>query len=130
MSNSHFEARPYVTAHGVVPFEKWFDGLDPVAALKVRSGVARLESGNFGSSESVGGGVSEHKIDFGPGYRIYYTKRGSEILLLLCGGTKKRQQSDVAKAQDYLKDYKTRARSIRKAAKGKPKSKGKRKKPK
>ena len=68
----------------------------------------KLELGNFSNVEGVGNGVYEQKIDFGPGYRVYFGKDGDEIIILLCGGTKKRQSYDVADAKEYWQDYKRR----------------------
>ncbi len=80
--------------------------------------VARLRSaGHAGKCEAVGGGVSELKIDHGPGYRVYFGKDGDRVFLLLCGGPKGRQQYDIARAKGYWKDY--RARAERKDAKKK-----------
>ena len=78
----------YVTAAGVCPFTDWFDGLNTQAALKVRTAIARMESGNMGDIKPVGSGVSERRIPFGPGYRIYFGKDGDTLVLLLTGGTK------------------------------------------
>lgn len=100
----------YVTAAGDCPFADWFDGLDTQAALKVRTAVARMESGNLGDIKPVGSGVSERRINFGPGYRIYFGKDGDTLVLLLTGGTKKRQQKDVDQAQALWSDYRKRKR--------------------
>ena len=67
-----------------------------------------MENGNFSNVKSVGNGVSERRVDFGPGYRIYFAKDGDNLIILLGGGTKKRQQSDINKARKYWKDYKDR----------------------
>ena len=71
----------------------------------------RLGLGNFSNGKGVGGGVFECRIDFGPGYRIYFGKDGEEIVILLRGGTKKRQDEDIARAKAYWLDYKQRRRS-------------------
>jgi putative addiction module killer protein len=89
-------------------FGRWFDSLEARAALKVTRAVARMEAGNFGDMKSVGAGVSECRIDFGPGYRIYFGRDGMDIVMLLGGGTKKRQQSDIAAALDLWAVYKAR----------------------
>ncbi|MEM6414225.1 MAG: type II toxin-antitoxin system RelE/ParE family toxin [Pseudomonadota bacterium] len=89
-------------------FGKWFADIDVQAALRVRRAIARMEQGNFGDSKSVGQGVIEYRITFGPGYRIYYGRDGDELVLLLCGGTKQRQQNDIEKAHQYWADYKAR----------------------
>lgn len=98
----------YEKADGECPFANWFDALETQAALKVRAAIARMESGNFGDVKSVGDGVSERRIDWGPGYRIYFGRDGSELVVLLVGGTKKRQQTDIRSAKENWADYKKR----------------------
>jgi len=98
----------YNDPNGLSPFEKWFLGLNSVAAAKVTKAIYKLELGNFSNVEGVGCGVFEQKIDFGPGYRVYFGKDGDEIVILLCGGTKKRQSQDIAQAIIYWQDYKKR----------------------
>ena len=88
-------------------FDKWFENLrDRQIKVKVRGRIERAALGNFGDYKSVGGGVSEMRINYGPGYRLYYTKRGEEIILLLVGGNKGTQQADIAKAHEILKELK------------------------
>jgi putative addiction module killer protein len=70
-----------------------------------------METGNFSNAKPVGDGVNEYKIDFGPGYRVYFGREGSAIIILLCGGTKKRQQRDIEAAKAYWADYKKRKSS-------------------
>jgi len=98
----------YETEDGACPFAEWFDGLDVRAALKVRTALARMELGNFGDVKPVGQGVSERRIDFGPGLRLYFGQEGRKLVVLLVGGTKKRQQRDVEQAKAYWADYKRR----------------------
>lgn len=100
----------YLDASGRSPFGDWFDGLDVQAAVKVRRSVARMEAGNFGDAKPVGRGVIERRIDVGPGYRIYFGRDGEELVILLVGGTKKRQQRDIETAQSFWADYKDRKR--------------------
>ncbi len=100
----------YEGEDGSHPFAKWFSSLNVQAALKVRTAIARMEQGNFSNTKSVGQGVSEHKVDVGPGYRIYYSKSGNELVILLGGGTKKRQGQDIQTAHARWKAYKTRKR--------------------
>lgn len=95
---------------GSRPFQKWFSSLNVPAALKVRTAIIRMEMGNFSSIKAVGQGVSESKIEFGPGYRVYFGKDGDKLVILLGGGTKKRQNLDIKKAKQYWKDYKVRKR--------------------
>lgn len=98
----------YETENGDCPFAKWFNNLDARAAVKVRAAIARMETGNKGDVKPVGEGVSERRIDYGPGYRLYFGKDGDMLVLLLNGGTKKRQQKDIEDAKRYWKDYKRR----------------------
>lgn len=100
----------YEKENGSGPFSKRFSSLNVQAALKVRTAVGRLENGNFSNAEVVGQGVSEYKLDFGPGYRVYFGKDGDRLVILLGGGTKKRQSLDIENAQDLWKAYKSRKR--------------------
>jgi putative addiction module killer protein len=100
----------YEKEDGSRPFSKWFSSLNVQAALKVRTAVGRLEQGNFSNAKAVGQGVSEYKLDFGPGYRVYFGKDGDKLVILLGGGTKKRQSRDIEIAQDLWKAYKSRKR--------------------
>ena len=98
----------YLDPIGRNPFAAWFDGLDPHAAAKVTMAVARLEQGNLSNAKSVGGGILEYRIDFGPGYRIYFGRDGETIIILVGGGTKKRQRKDIATARTRWDDYRRR----------------------
>ncbi|MEM9128198.1 MAG: type II toxin-antitoxin system RelE/ParE family toxin [Pseudomonadota bacterium] len=100
--------RLYETAEGKCPFDEWFNVLDAKAAVKVTAALTRMELGNFGDVKPVGQGVSERRIDFGPGYRIYFGRVGDEIVILLCGGSKKRQQKDIEAAKACWNEYKRR----------------------
>ena len=80
------------------------------AAVKVTTAVHRMEQGDFSNVKGVGAGVYEYRIDFGPGYRIYFGKDGDRLVILLAGGTKKRQDADIAAAKGHLRDYKRRKR--------------------
>jgi putative addiction module killer protein len=107
------EIRYYVTASGESPFAEWFSELDAAASAKVVRALARVEQGNLSNVKGVGEGVLEYRIDFGPGYRIYFGRDGETIVVLLTGGTKKRQQRDIDAAHACWQDYKRgkRARS-------------------
>jgi len=98
----------YVDPGGRTPFTKWFAGLDAIVAAKVATMVIRMEQGNFSNVKGVGSGVFECRIDFGPGYRVYFGKDGDTLVILLAGGTKKRQSKDVQDAQQRWLDYKRR----------------------
>jgi putative addiction module killer protein len=95
----------YETTKGNCPFADWFDGLDARAAAKDRTAIARIETGNFGDLKPVGEGVSERRIDFGPGYRVYFGRDGQRLVILLAGGTNERQQRDIDQARAYWRDY-------------------------
>ncbi len=92
------DLREYVEADGQSHYAAWFNGLNPQAAAKVTTAVTRLSLGNFSNVKGVGSGVFEYRIDFGPGYRIYFGKDGERLLILLGGGTKGRQRSDISAA--------------------------------
>jgi len=102
--------REYITAQGRSPYARWFGGLNARAAAKVVTALVRMEQGNLSSAKGVGAGVSEYRIDFGPGYRVYFGKDGDTLIILLGGGTKKRQQKDIETAQDLWREYKQRKR--------------------
>ncbi len=104
------EVREYLDAEGNSPYGRWFDGLNAQAAAKVAIAVTRIARGNLSNTKGVGAGVTECRIDFGPGYRVYFGKDGDRLVILLGGGTKKRQQGDIRKAQALWRDYKGRKR--------------------
>ncbi len=104
------EVREYLDAERNSPYAKWFDRLNVAAAAKVSTAVHRMEQGNFSNVKGVGAGVYEYRIDFGSGYRIYFGKDGDRLVILLAGGTKKRQDADIAAAKGHWQDYKRRKR--------------------
>jgi putative addiction module killer protein len=86
-------------------FDKWMKRLnDTVGKFVIDARIRRLEEGVFGDVQSVGGGVTEMRIHHGPGYRVYYTRRENEIILLLCGGDKSTQRFDIVKAKEMVKE--------------------------
>ncbi len=95
-----------LNAAGVSPFAKWREKLDATTRARVTVAVFRLEAGNFSAAKGAGAGVFELRLDFGPGYRVYFGKDGERLVILLGGGTKKRQQSDIEAAQVLWRDYK------------------------
>ena len=99
-------------------FATWFEDLESRAAAKVATALIRLEAGNLSSLKSLGGGLAELRIDWGPGYRLYLHRDGDELIVLFTGGTKKRQQADIDRARELLAEYKAR-----KAEAGGPKRK-------
>ena len=102
------EVREYLDAGGKSPFGRWFAGLNATAAARVTVAVARIEQGNLSNAKSVGDGVQEYRIDFGPGYRLYFGRDGDVLVILLAGGTKQRQSHDIEAAKAHWTDYKQR----------------------
>ncbi|NOT62807.1 MAG: type II toxin-antitoxin system RelE/ParE family toxin [Acidobacteria bacterium] len=99
----------YETVDGVRPFEEWADGLrDRQALARIEKRLIRLSAGNPGDYKSVGAGVYELRIDHGPGYRLYFSFSGQQIVLLLCGGVKATQAADITAAHDYWQDFQER----------------------
>lgn len=84
-----------------VVFVDWLDGLrDAVAVKRIKQRLARVQIGLFGDAKSVGDGVSELRVAHGPGYRVYFARRGDVVVILLCGGDKGSQKRDIARAKD------------------------------
>jgi|SRR5215510_6706683 putative addiction module killer protein len=110
------EAQPkhiamYVTPTRQVPLEDWLAALrDRQARARIRVRIDRLSLGNAGDARPVGGGVWELRIDYGPGYRVYYAQSGPDIILLLCGGDKTTQAADIRLAHAYWTEYQVRRR--------------------
>jgi putative addiction module killer protein len=100
------QIREYLDANGRCPFAEWFEALHAAAAAKIATALARMEQGNLSNVKGVGGGVYEYRIEFGPGYRIYFGKKNDCLVILLAGGTKKQQQQDILTAQVRWKEYK------------------------
>lgn len=100
--------REYVDDVGRSPFGTWFDNLEGRAAAKVTIALERITQGHTSAMKSVGEGVSEYRIDFGAGYRIYFGKDGEHLVILVGGGTKKHQQQDIADAKLIWRRYKQR----------------------
>lgn len=104
----------YVDAAGRSPFRSWFNKLDIHAAAKLTITIEKIRRGLGSNLKSLGGGVFEARLSFGPGYRIYCGTetdgRLTTVVILLCGGTKSRQQSDIDRARRYWKDYRQRKR--------------------
>jgi len=103
----------YLDQDGKAPFSIWVNELsDLKGRAKVRERIARLRLGNMGDCEPVGDGVSELRIHFGPGYRVYFGQDGKKIVVLLLAGAKKTQKKDINTAKVFWKDYKERADEI------------------
>ena len=108
------DLRHYVTVDGRDIFGGWLGRLrDPAARARVEVRLGRLERGLFGDCRAVSEGVSELRIDWGPGYRVYFCRDGDAIVILLCGGDKRSQREDIRHAIDYCKDYEARRRDRR-----------------
>jgi putative addiction module killer protein len=104
------EIRHYVSRSREDVFDQWLTHLaDTRTQAKIAVRINRLAAGNFGDCKSLRQGLFELRIDWGPGYRIYYAMLGTSCVLLLCGGDKRKQSSDIDRALEYLKDYKDRS---------------------
>src|SRR5271168_2152377 len=101
------DVREYLDTKGRSPYAAWFDSLNATAAAKVATATTRISLGNFSNVQGVGSGVFEYKLDFGPGYRIYFGKDGDTLVILLGGGTKKRQQGNVNAALAHWQELQT-----------------------
>src|SRR5437762_6667976 len=95
----------YLTADGLNPFRSWLQQLDVSIRQRIQARMFRFQLGNLGDHKSVGGGVWEARLDFGPGYRVYFGKDGAAVILLLAGGDKASQSKDIAAAKHYWKDF-------------------------
>lgn len=96
-----FEVLEYITTDGEAPLSQWLQTLDRPVRARIRTRIDRVARGNLGDSKALGAGLYELRLDFGPGYRIYYGRQGQTVVVLLCGGDKASQQSDIAKARKY-----------------------------
>jgi len=106
---SMLEIRRYVNPAGKDVFGEWVAGLrDDRAYARIRTRLARIRTGNFGDCRSVGGGVLELRIDYGPGYRVYLARVGKKVVLLLGAGDKRRQNTDIQKAIESWREFKGR----------------------
>jgi putative addiction module killer protein len=99
------EVVEYVRTNGRCPFAEWFAKLNKEAAAKVSIVLERMEAGNLGDHKSVGQGLSERRINFGPGYRLYFGRDGHTLIVLVGGGTKSRQEADVKVAHEVWAEY-------------------------
>ncbi len=99
------ELRYYVTINGRRPFDDWLDNLDDIARLRVSVALDKLEKGNLSNVKSVGSGVLEYRIDFGPGYRLYFGRDGDVLVIMLIDGDKRLQQRDINAAIKFWGDY-------------------------
>jgi putative addiction module killer protein len=105
------QIRIYRCRDGREPYLQWFSKLsDQRARQKIQARIGRIRLGNFGQTRSVGAGVQELKIDYGPGYRVYFGLHGNEVVILLCGGDKSTQDRDIRNAQLFWAEYKKELR--------------------
>ena len=108
------EIRHYSTAAGADVFQAWFKALrDRQAQARVQARIDRLERGLFGDAEPCGEGVWELRINWGPGYRVYYARAGEQVILLLCAGDKRKQAADIKRAKEFWHDYQQRTKASR-----------------
>ena len=111
MHTATIEIKAYQDTTGGTPYADWLDSLtDKKTKARVVARVNRMAAGNFGDCKPLRDGVQELKIDFGPGYRVYLSKQGPVLVLLLCGGDKSDQSRDIERAIAYLKDWKQRGK--------------------
>ncbi|CAA7623144.1 type II toxin-antitoxin system RelE/ParE family toxin [Magnetospirillum sp. UT-4] len=101
----------YLDEQGASPFGRWFERLDARAAAKVAVARIKLAAGHMGNVKAVGEGVSEYRIDHGPGYRLYFGNDGTALILLLLGGDKTTQPRDIAQAKALWQDYRKRKKA-------------------
>ncbi len=101
--------KEYLTTEGRNPFRSWLEDLKDIKAqCIIDAKIINIRRGNFGNYKAIGNGVMEFKIDYGPGYRIYFGFDGNVLVILLCGGTKKTQDKDIRKSHEFWDDYKGR----------------------
>jgi putative addiction module killer protein len=108
------DIREYHDRSGRSLFREWYDRQSAEAARKVTTAIYRMGLGNLSNTKSVGAGVYEYKINFGPGYRVYFWREGEQLVILLGGGTKQRQQNDIKVALERWADYKIRKQQEKK----------------
>ncbi|MBL1209143.1 type II toxin-antitoxin system RelE/ParE family toxin [Geminocystis sp. GBBB08] len=106
MKNQSWEIKKYVTDDEICPFDEWFNQLGRDVQIRIDARFTRISLGNFGDYKSIEDGVFELRFHFGAGYRIYYGLDGKNIVILLIGGSKKKQNSDIKKALNFWQQYK------------------------
>jgi putative addiction module killer protein len=106
------EIRHYLTAAGTDLYQRWLDELEDLRGrVAIQRRIDRVANGNFGDHQVCQDGVWELRIHFGPGYRVYYGREGETIVVLLCGGSKRTQSTDINKAIGYWLDYQQRRKA-------------------
>ncbi|OWT58283.1 type II toxin-antitoxin system RelE/ParE family toxin [Candidimonas nitroreducens] len=107
-----YQAIEYLNSEGKGPYREWLLALvDRRARARILTRINRMEAGNFGDCKPLASGVWELRIDWGPGYRVYYAQAGRRLILLLAGGDKRKQQADIDAAISYWKDWQDREKS-------------------
>jgi len=101
-----FQVKEYLAQGGTNPYRDWLETLDSPVKQRIQARILRFESGNLGDVKALGEGIFEARIDFGPGYRIYFGREGNVVVLLLCGGDKSSQGKDILRAKEFWKQYK------------------------
>jgi putative addiction module killer protein len=112
LSGPMIDIREYLDRGGRSPFREWRGQLNVEARRKVTTALYRVGLGNFSNVKGVGAGVFECRINFGPGYRVYFGKDGEQIVILLGGGTKQHQQNDIRLALERWEDYRLRKKEL------------------
>ncbi|HXR05882.1 MAG TPA: type II toxin-antitoxin system RelE/ParE family toxin [Candidatus Acidoferrum sp.] len=99
----------YQAREGRIPFNEWLDDVgDQKAVARILARLARVRQGNLGDCKGVGEGVAELRVDYGPGYRVYFGQKGQTLVILLCGGDKRTQERDIQRAKQFWQDYNER----------------------
>ena len=109
--------REYLTWNGRSPYQNWFNALPESSAARVAIAILRLEEGNVSNVKGVGEGVFEYRINWGPGYRVYFGKDGDTVVILLGDSSKQRQAEAIARAREHWEDYKARKKRSKKLRK-------------
>lgn len=105
----------YERSNGKCPFQEWLHNLKDIKGrAAIRARIERVGLGNLGDCKSVGDGVSELRISYGPGYRVYFGQEGSKLVVLLCGGDKSTQKRDITKAKELWEEYKNASKKLSK----------------
>ena len=113
MTHPEVEVRVYRTPNGRCPFDDWLLVLRDVRArARIRARIARLRNGNFGDTKAIGDGVQELRVHYGPGYRIYFARKGRAVVILLCAGDKQTQPRDIARAKRYWREHRDANRPL------------------
>lgn len=105
IKSKKYVIKTFILENGRTPFSEWIRSLDGSLRARISARIARFEDGHFGDHKPIGDGILEARFFFGPGYRVYFSIYGAEIVLLLMGGDKDTQPDDIEKAKEFLKNY-------------------------